>query len=61
MATLTRCRYCDSCVNQDFGAEEPAAHQDATGRADDPRSPGDHNHCCDACCYGEPRKCKEGA
>ena len=57
MNELRRCHYCHKWINPDFGEVEPAQHQDAQGDKEDPRSPGDHNECCDVCCYGEPRRC----
>lgn len=54
---LVQCRHCGSWVNPAFGADAPAEHLDATGTEEDPRSPGDHAHCCDVCCY-EKEKCK---
>lgn len=55
-----QCRHCKAWVNPAFGKDEPAKHQDAEGTKDDPRSPGDHNNCCDSCCYGTESCKKEG-
>jgi hypothetical protein len=52
LGTLVRCKKCNAWVDLAFGADEPAAHQDAAGTKDDPRSPGDHDDICDACDYG---------
>lgn len=48
----TRCKKCGCWIETDYGAEAPAAHLDAEGTYDDPRSPGDHDDICDQCDYG---------
>ena len=56
--TLYQCRHCEKWVSPAFGADAPAEHQGAEGTQEDPRSPGDHNNCCDHCCYGS-ELCKQ--
>ena len=48
---LIRCQRCRCWVDLAFGADEPAAHLDASGRQGDPRSPGDWDDFCDRCYY----------
>jgi hypothetical protein len=49
--TVVRCKECGCYIDVAYGAEEPAAHQDADGTEDDPRSPGDYDDICDVCDY----------
>ena len=51
VASFVRCRICNAYINLAFGKDEPAAHQDADGTMDDPRSPGDRDDICDVCDY----------
>lgn len=53
---LSVCRCCGCWIDLDFGTEEPAAHQDAAGTSEDPRSPGDRDDICDVCDYAEERR-----
>jgi hypothetical protein len=48
---IVRCKKCGCFVQTDFRADSPAEHLDATGTADDPRSPGDRDDVCDVCGY----------
>ena len=52
---MYECRHCGAVVNGEYGKVSPGEHQDRAGTRADPRAPGDHKECCDACCYGELR------
>ena len=59
--TMYRCRHCGALVNPAFAVDSPATHSGAEGTITDPRSPGDHQRCCDQCCYGDERCAAEKA
>lgn len=50
---LYHCVHCDCWINSSLGDDSPGKHSDNTGEEDCPRAPGDHNDCCEHCCYGE--------
>lgn len=53
-----QCCHCRRWVDPRLADRPPAAHQGRTGTATDPKAPGDHKDCCEACCYGTER-CKK--
>ena len=51
LSNLYRCTHCNVVVN---GNDKGGSEVDS-GSIDKPRASGDHNHCCDICCYDRNR------